>query len=60
MYVGRIWNGSECALSFEVDGVSTMYFAVQIKAEQQFLSDTHLAIHNGTTDCEVFSRGIQN
>ena len=24
------------------------------------ISITHLAIHNGTTDCEEFSRGIQN
>ena len=50
--MGRIWNGSECAISFEVDNVSTMYFAVQIKAEQQFLLSAHLAIHNGTTNCE--------
>ena len=46
MYVGRIWNGSECALSFEVDSVSTMYFAVQIKAEQQFLLRILLIVKN--------------
>ena len=46
MYVGRIWNGSECALSFEVDNVSTMYFAVQIKAEQQFLLRILLIVKN--------------